>query len=169
MIFITISAREWCYSGVSNMVQPWWIQHDSVMPWCSRGGSNSAYRDDVEHEIARLHIYIYVCVCVCVCIYIYIYVYIGAQHAAPPCHDPQLPRPHQQAAVTGAGNRRGGGGARVSRVRARGVCIRGARRHCGCREGARGGLEPRVSDLPVYSGLATPPRGKFRDPKIGVP
>ena len=27
----------------------------------------------------------------------------------------------------------------------------------------------RVSDLPVYSGLATTPRGKFRDPKIGVP
>ena len=27
----------------------------------------------------------------------------------------------------------------------------------------------RVSDLPVYSGLANPPRGKFRDPKIGVP
>ena len=27
----------------------------------------------------------------------------------------------------------------------------------------------RVSDLPVYSGLATPPRGKFRDPKICVP
>ena len=29
--------------------------------------------------------------------------------------------------------------------------------------------ERRVSDLPVYSGLATTPRGKFRDPKIGVP
>ena len=27
----------------------------------------------------------------------------------------------------------------------------------------------RVSDLPVYSRLATPPRGKFGDPKIGVP
>ena len=27
----------------------------------------------------------------------------------------------------------------------------------------------RVSDLPIYSGLANPPRGKFRDPKIGVP
>ena len=30
-------------------------------------------------------------------------------------------------------------------------------------------VRARVSDLPVYSGLATPPRGKFRDPKIGVP